>query len=178
MEQAPRLCRLLQGPGSRIKAAQEPGGCRDFAHTASLCLMFCCLCCCGNAGGNATSSWRRSAPRAGRWALRDSGRLAQANFARKGNNAQGENSRRKFKMDSEHICCIAQQAHRISKASRTHLRPTVVLRLGRFLTLLRFFSSITSARLLLYWVPKALLHWPHKAVGSEGSAYISHHTIA
>lgn len=75
-EQTPELCRLLRGPGSCIKAAHEPGGSRDFAHTASSCLMFCCFCCCGNVGGNATSSWRRSAPRAGRWALGDSERLA------------------------------------------------------------------------------------------------------
>lgn len=154
MEQKPKLCRLLQGPGSCIKAAQEPGGCRDFAHTASLCLMFCCLCCCGNAGGNATSSWRRAAPRAGRWALRDRGRLAWANSARKRNSVQGENSRRKFKMDSEYICSIAQHACHVSKASYTHLHPTGVLGLGRFLTLLRFFPSITSVRFLLYWIPK------------------------
>lgn len=142
MEQTPKLCRLLQGPGSCIKAAQEPGGCRDFAHTASLCLMFCCLCCCGNEGGNATSSWRRAAPRAGRWALRDSGRLAWANSARKRNNVQGENSRRKFKMDSEHVCSIAQRTYHSSKASYTQLCVlwlTAVLGLGRFLTLLRFF---------------------------------------
>jgi len=71
-EQTPDIGRLLRGTGSCIKAAHEPGGCRDFAHTASLCLMFCCFCCCGNMGGNATSSWRRSAPCAGRWAPRDS----------------------------------------------------------------------------------------------------------
>lgn len=75
-ERTPELRKLLWGPGSHIKAALEPGGCRGFAHTASSCLMFCCFCCCGNVGGNATSSWRRSAPRAGRWALRDSQQLA------------------------------------------------------------------------------------------------------
>lgn len=154
MEQLPKLCRLLQGPGSCIKAAQEPGGSRGFAHTASLCLMLCCLCCCGNAGGNAAGSWRRAAPRAVRWALRDSGQLAQANSARKGNSVQGENSRRKFKMDPECICSITHYtchiSHRIIHTSVAHWRPG----LRKISDSLEVFFFNHICEFLLYWIPK------------------------
>lgn len=45
---------ILWGPGSCIKDAPEPRGCRDSAHAETSCLVFCCSCCCGNVGGNAS----------------------------------------------------------------------------------------------------------------------------
>lgn len=88
-------------------------------------------------------------------------------------------------MDSEYICSNIWDTCHISKASYTHLWPThLVLGPGRFLTLLRFFSSITSASIFITFAllgsqgVEALLHWPHKSIGTEVSTCISHHTTA